>query len=129
MKKRIGLKIISILLAVTTLLPVLALTACTDKSKPIELNNAERTILGKWENWNGIFYTFKSDRTYELSNGNKGEFRYICDGVDARGNHFEQFEFDGYDGWYNILFDDDIRHIYRLQNGMINYEKAEFTRV
>ena len=70
-------KFLPLILALSLLIPVLALTACTDNentNNTNKLNSVEKNVVGTWENGSGYKYTLKSDKTAENQGGLKGEF-------------------------------------------------------
>lgn len=91
MKNRF-VKPLTVVLALALLLPVFALAGCADdKDKPHTLDSVELSIVGTWSS-DDITRTFKSDGTYEMSNGNHGEFRHTGDGIETDGEargHYE----------------------------------------
>ena len=94
MKNRF-IKPLTVVLALALLLPVFML-GCTDKKdKPRTLDSVEQSIVGTWKNEYNTSYTFKSDGTYEISNGEHGEFKHAGDGIETDGEargHYEVIE-------------------------------------
>lgn len=86
MKKRIAL-----FFAVMLSFGAFALTACTDKNKPRELDSVEQSIVGTWKSINSdATLTFNSDGTWTGSNYVKTrQFKHSGDGIHGELGHFE----------------------------------------
>lgn len=83
-------KKIVFLLAVIFSLGAFALTACTDKNKPRELDTVEQSVVGIWVFGNDVAFTFNSDGTVDHRNWAKTrQFKHIGDGVDGELGHYE----------------------------------------
>lgn len=125
MKKRF-VKLLSAVLAFAFIVPAFALAGCTDKEeKPRTLDTVELSIVGDWDSGFNI-WTFKSDGTCSLSNGNTDGFRHIGDGThDER--HYEIIQFEGGSLKY-ALYDDDQNHMYNIYDGTPS-DNPYFTRI
>lgn len=115
---------ISIVLVLSLLLPVFALSACTDdEDETRELNQVEQLIIGKWKtNVSDDFYTFYSDGTWTYTRNGVEEipnkFRQLSDGVDGEYGHYYIIEldasvpralFDAYPDRMAMMYDSNTR--------------------
>ena len=91
MKNRF-IKILSVVLSLSLLLPVFALVGCTDKTpKARELNAIELQLVGTWRSRDtGTLLILKSDGTLE-GGGRITEFRQEGDAVMTVGDKYGHF--------------------------------------
>lgn len=90
MKNRL-VKILSVVLSLSLLLPVFGLAGCTDKTpKARELNAIELQLVGTWKSKQNTLYYFKSDGTWE-ANGHVSEFRQEGEAVMTVGDKYGHF--------------------------------------
>lgn len=87
MKKKV-LKVLSLVLVLSLLLSVFALTACTDK--PRTLNDVEKSIVGKWQDpvYTDFIQTFNNDGTWTNTNNHHGEFMQEREVTDEHGHYY-----------------------------------------
>lgn len=131
-------KKIAIILAVIFSLGAFALTACSDNenNKPRELNDVEKSIVGKWEspNSNGVAITFNSDGSCEVRDSfgksSSRQFSYSGGGgvfgtEDKDYGQYEKIIIDDGDGGYNgdlwALFDNEPNRLYRVADLPMTY--------
>lgn len=126
MRKKLA-KILTVVAAFTLMIPVFALAGCTDdKDDSRTLDGIELSIVGEWKTNQDTLYTFKSDGTYEVSNGNKGEFRHEGEGIyDNR--HYCIIKRSS--GDISALFDDDSNHMYNISQGTPQTQNPYFSRI
>ena len=90
MKKKV-LKALSLVLVLSLLLSVFALTACTDKQRT--LNDVEKSIVGKWQavessTVEDVFITYNDDGTWTNTNGHSSEFKLEREVTDEHGHYY-----------------------------------------
>lgn len=90
MNKRF-VKLVTVISALTLVLPVFALVGCTDKTpKERELNAVELQLVGTWKDKDNMLITFMSDGTCDIY-GTIREFRQEGDAVMGVGDKYGHF--------------------------------------
>ena len=131
--KRKGLRVLSVVLVFALLLPVFALTACTDKDKdkPRELNAIEQSIVGYWTADGKPVNEFKSDGTWTYRLGEpykpfeqNGE---AVGGVGEKYGHYYKIKAGGIDRY--AFFDDEPDKLYDLLDIGVVWHRMTYEEV
>lgn len=122
MKKKTAL-----ILAIIFSLGAFALTACTDKNKPRELDSVEKSIVGTWKSADSdAAFTFNSDGTVDHTNWAKTrQFKHIGYGVDGERGRYEIIDTE--DG-KSALFDIYPDRLYYIESGGIVSQQYYYER-
>lgn len=129
--KRKDLRVLSVALVFALLLPVFALTACTDKDKdkPRELNAIEQSIVGRWTADNCPIMVFTSNGTWSPAQYHIPFTPFEQNGeatmqVGEKYGHYYKIKAGGIDQY--ALFDDEPDKLYDLCNeGRIYYRVTD----
>ena len=122
MKKKV-FKALPLVVALSLLLSVFALTACTDK--PRTLNEVEQRIVGKWQaiEVSSVFYTFNDDGTWTNTNNHHSEIKQEREVTDEHGHYYVISMGKNYLGF--AWFENDPDNLYSLNTWEVSATRVK----